>query len=355
MVALLSPYSQDSYTSPLLCSTPSLQCLLLSKEATSFRSHRSPSSLDSLSSNTTNSTSSTSTSNDSLEEFSTDEWQLDSDTEYDMNSSISLKSSCVRSECHEHPLEEDDGGIVNLKTPARQPILPPQPSKTTKLLKAIKSFRRLPTTSGLLQFNERMTDDILPKPKASEPVSIPLQTFSVESRLMKTQKSYTPASPIRAREPRINSNFLRVYALDYCCKNAGHLQLSDYEIDLYYQEYYESGMESFDEYLDEAGYELSPVLRQRLKLGVLAKQKLWNSVILPPRNDPICHVREKYVSCDKRANALVRTSGKFVPWLNLQDFDSNNKKCVRPNGHTANLTQFTVKGWCNERWLAKTS
>ncbi|KAG7807659.1 hypothetical protein KL921_003954 [Ogataea angusta] len=352
MVALSSPYRLDSYTSPVLCSTPSLQCLLLSKQATSFRSHRSPGSLDSLSSNTTSTTSST---NDSLEEFSSaDEWQVDSDTEYDMNSFISLKSCCVRSECHEHPLE-GDVDMENFKNTARQPVLPPQPSKATRLLRAIKSFRSLPSNSGLLHFNERMTDDIIPRAKTPEPVAIPLQTFSIESRLMKTQKSYTPAAPTRAREPRINSNFLRVYALDYCCKNAGHLQLSDYEIDLYYQEYYESGMESFDEYLDEAGYEMSPVLRQQLKLGVLAREKLWNSVILPPRNDPICHVREKYVSCDKRANALVRTSGKFVPWLNLQDFDSNNKKCVRPNGHTANLTQFTVKGWCNERWLAKTA
>ncbi|KAH3671047.1 hypothetical protein OGAPHI_000758 [Ogataea philodendri] len=344
------PGGHDTHASCMLCSTPSLQSVLSMKQATSFRSHRIPESFESFSSNSTSSS-----QDDSLVEYSPDEWNSDSDVEFDSHSFCSMQSSYLRKPTIDHPLEQQtpwtqqQAPIPTSHRPAGS-----KPSRTTKLLQAVKNINILPTNPGAFLFNERMTDDILPPRKPQETVAIPLQTFNVESRSTKPQKSTVSVAPVRAREPRINSNFLRVYALDYTSKKNSRLGLSDYEIDLYYQEFYESGLDSFDEFLDDAGYELTPALRTQLKLGVLSRDKLWNNVILPPRSDSAQHTREKYFLCDARANPRVRTSGKFVPWLNLQNFNNNNNKCVRPYGHISNQTQFTVNGWCNERWIAQT-
>lgn len=173
----------------------------------------------------------------------------------------------------------------------------------------------------------------------------------------------------KTREPRINSEFLKFYALDYSCRIHDYLRISDPELDLYQREYEESGCESIDEFLDryivcndDSDDDFDSVsrddvakFRNCLRLSLLSRHKLWKKVILPPREDlPNC-ARGRYVheSCPSVNGAgLVRTKGKYMPWLNITDFGSSARKSIPPCGRMADGTQFTVKGWCNERWCS---
>ncbi|KAF6012300.1 hypothetical protein HII12_002453 [Brettanomyces bruxellensis] len=173
----------------------------------------------------------------------------------------------------------------------------------------------------------------------------------------------------KGREPRINSEFLKFYALDYSCRVQDYLRISDQELDLYDREYEESGCSCIDEFLDryiicnedsdDSFDSVSSVdvakFRNCLKLSLLSRHKLWNNVILPPREDlPNC-IRGRYVHethPSVNGAGLVRTGGKYMPWLNITDFGSSARKSIPPCGKMADGTQFTVKGWCNERWCS---
>ncbi|OWB64733.1 hypothetical protein B5S33_g660 [[Candida] boidinii] len=211
----------------------------------------------------------------------------------------------------------------------------------------------------------------------------------------------------RSREPRINSNFLRFYAHDYSIKSCGLLGVTDYEIDLFQEEeakrYYqtdcqengddgfdlssESSIDSTSNYYnnlsdedkdeddedDEAdemtGYNHTREMisyKDRLKIGLLSREKLWSSVILPPRDDTIDDhsiLRNKYIyinsdlcSKSKSCSSLTRMNGGVMPWVNCYNYNSRkNQTCLKPYGFLANQTQFTVKGWANQRWVGQTS
>ncbi|OWB71581.1 hypothetical protein B5S31_g1271 [[Candida] boidinii] len=246
---------------------------------------------------------------------------------------------------------------------------------------------------------------------------IPLITFDSITSPSKIQNkcitmTYHPnINSNRSREPRINSNFLRFYAHDYSIKSNGLLGVTDYEIDLFQEEeakrYYqtecqENGDDEFDlssessidstsnyyknlsdedkddedddeddEDDDEmTGYNHTREMisyKDRLKIGLLSREKLWSSVILPPRDDTIDDhsiFRNKYIhmnnndlySTPKSSSSLTRMNGGVMPWVNCYNYNSRkNQTCLKPYGFLTNQTQFTVKGWANQRWVAQTS
>ncbi|EGW31573.1 uncharacterized protein SPAPADRAFT_62189 [Spathaspora passalidarum NRRL Y-27907] len=104
------------------------------------------------------------------------------------------------------------------------------------------------------------------------------------------------------------------------------------------------------------------------RVSCMSRDKLWNSVILPPRSDesptweidPAEYVFRGKEDDDDLNYSIIRKEGKYLPW------DSIMKPSIKPagvlpkgrcifNGMAPNSgvtkTQFTVKGWCNSRWV----
>ncbi|VEU20312.1 DEKNAAC101106 [Brettanomyces naardenensis] len=240
--------------------------------------------------------------------------------------------------------------------------------------------------SGFFKFNEKLNNETVEQlfdpshmsswKQATEDspgetlLEVPMQTYKtifssipvLEKMPVKSETNLNAAA--KPREPRINSEFLKFYALDYSCKLCDYLKISVDELDMYQQEFIDSGCRTIDEFLDEyivserEGVDPQDVrnFRDGLKLSLLSRDKLWRNVILPPRNDLSQPIKRHYIQeaegNGNNSSCLVRTRGKFMPWLNIDDFDSNGKKSIPPYGILANGAQFTVKGWCNERWLS---
>ncbi|QPG73931.1 hypothetical protein FOA43_001246 [Brettanomyces nanus] len=237
-----------------------------------------------------------------------------------------------------------------------------------KVFKEI-SYLELPQQQTVVDFDWRSVQELCDESR-SQFHDIQLKTFkTVLSTLPVVEKMHPMSGNIatKAREPRINSEFLKVYALDYSCRLRNYLKISDQELDLYQQEFLDSGCESIDKFLNEYivgdnGEEDSlnaKQFRETLKLSLLARDKLWKNVILPPRDDLPQYTKKHYVQQLEKPQTsagsgacLVRTQGKFMPWLNINDFDSKSKKSIPPYGRLANGDQFTVRGWCNERWCS---
>lgn len=191
---------------------------------------------------------------------------------------------------------------------------------------------------------------------------VQMQTYkTVFSTLPVVEKrpiAVRPETSTKPREVRINPDFLKFYAIDFSCRCRNYLRLTDQELDLYQQEFVESGYESIDVFLDDYivdSYESScdpevSRFRQSLKVGLMSRQKLWSGVILPPRQD-VMKRQQTYFPTTKGAS-LVSQRGKFLPWLNLNDFDSLGKTTIPPYGQLASGVQFTVKGWCNSRFAS---
>lgn len=340
-----------SYGSLLI--SPSLQSALLTKRHSSY-SRSLKSSICSNSSNTVSVASSPSLcSYSGYNDYSS----LSSSSTSLFSSSSSSSSQCLTSAesvplgCD--PLSMEDDEPIEMKPVSTGPRL-------------IRRLMRKISHSSLTSF---WKSDSSPSPlevdssssnwqEASECETfhdVQLQTYrTVYSAIPRPEKltSLHSSDMAKVREPRVNSEFLKFYALDYSCKQGGYLKITDQELDLYQQEYLDSGCKDMDEFLDryfEAGVEEVSQFKDNLKLSLLSRDKLWKNVILPPRNDLPQYSKKQYMHDPHfKGTGLVRTGGKFMPWLNIDDFES--KKSIPPYGRLSNGTQFTVKGWCNTRW-----
>ncbi|KAG5422226.1 hypothetical protein I9W82_001321 [Candida metapsilosis] len=160
------------------------------------------------------------------------------------------------------------------------------------------------------------------------------------------------------RDHRINPQFLRLYAYDYNARvNSKTLPNSLSQEELMSIIVNNPHLKSFHK-----KYNIYHISNS-------SREKLWNSVVLKPRldkspdqsidyEDYICVADNSVVT---HTPSLTRKHSKYLPW--------DLKPSIKPagvlpggkwefNGKAPNSgvskTQFTVKGWCNSRWVAKT-
>lgn len=179
-----------------------------------------------------------------------------------------------------------------------------------------------------------------------------LVTFA--SRAPQTADIEVKYSKVRNRGDRINSDFLKCYALDLCARVNGTLPSTKLpgEVEQLVQD---PALRSFN---DRYGLET---------VSNASRVKLWDSVILPPRVDAhplgtIDYSSYAYVGDDEplcSGSSIVSKNGKCIPW-------AAHRSSLRPAGVLASgkalsskspmgsttPAQYTIKGWCNRRWAS---
>lgn len=140
-------------------------------------------------------------------------------------------------------------------------------------------------------------------------------------------------------------------------KNKGLLPVSSDEIDVYERLSEDCGFklsgvhkpfdDDDDDFLDEKISMLSEVDKmdhtylEILHVAALARDKIWNSAVLPPRQDSI----PRYGTLVPR----IRSTPEIKPWGRLNDFKSASNK---PYGlvHKTH-TQYMSKKFTDSRWV----
>ncbi|ODV88280.1 hypothetical protein CANARDRAFT_26438 [[Candida] arabinofermentans NRRL YB-2248] len=353
---------QPSNEMSLLSATPSLQSILFNRKISSYTN-----SIKSLNSNSSYNYSYSSADLDDSSLITNDDYfsitSQENDSLYSLVETIDHPLASIPEPKNKQSQQSSDQSNKFSKKQSRTRILY---SNLSKSLKSLAS-----NATNVLSFNERITDTRIPNTRrhnnynninnVNEKIEeIQMQTFQTICQPAHDCKfpCLLPKN-IKSREPRINSNFLRLYAQDYTSKSQNLLAITEYEIDLYQQDLIESELNDLDTFLNQFDYSNSPPnFKTDLKIGLLSREKLWFNVILPPRNDtPLSqqqsHINYVYNPSSSKTNnnpLVVRNNGKYKPWLQFQD---QNQQAFKPYGNMANDVQFTVKGWCNERWVAK--
>lgn len=175
-----------------------------------------------------------------------------------------------------------------------------------------------------------------------------LQTF-FETPLDAFEAAFS-TTRARNREFRINSEFLRRYALDNTARVNGVLPFDIDDVRFMLQR---KPLRDFDR---KHGI---------MKYSELSRDKLWNSVILPPRSDPCpkCVIDcDQYSMChDNHSSCSIITKhSQYIPWAaqyssirpagELRTSKSIKSK-VSPNLGSSK-PQYTVKGWQSDRWVS---
>lgn len=166
----------------------------------------------------------------------------------------------------------------------------------------------------------------------------------------------------KTRELRTNSRFLILYAFDMNARcNSMTLPNSPTQDELYKIIKHHPNIKKFH------------YKHNIRRISNMSREKLWNNVILPPRQDdsPELFIKSDpyiiYNDHNELDNGLdghysiVRKLGKYMPWALKPSIKPAgvlpNSKWVF-NGQAPNSgitkTQFTVKGWCNPRWVDHT-
>jgi hypothetical protein len=206
-----------------------------------------------------------------------------------------------------------------------------------------------------------MTDDHVPSVE-TVPQEKELTTFSIS--LPDQEHLDANVRHFRNRDSRINSTFLRLYALDYHARSISKTLPNDEE------ELYDCIERNPNLHDFHANFDLEYI-------SGCSKNKLWSQVILPPRSDGCppqsidsCQYICLQQSVDQETNgthmsessSLIRQSGKCLPWQVLVP-------CLKPAGvlpmgkvlcnglsPSSGVTkcQYTMKGWVNKRWVPQT-
>lgn len=208
-----------------------------------------------------------------------------------------------------------------------------------------------------------------------------LQSFSSNAPNTPFNPSHYKSKPIRNRELRINSRFLIMYTFDFNSRLNGLLPSSNTACE-------------FQELVSVPAIKRFHKQHNLNKISNLSRDKLWENVILLARSDSLpCEGinYEDYVKEEEddeedeeeesseadsiqdeknfrmtRNHSIIKLNGsQYLPWANLK----SSYKCVKPAGILENgkylcngelpcsgvtRTQFTVKGWCNKRWVSST-
>lgn len=165
-------------------------------------------------------------------------------------------------------------------------------------------------------------------------------------------------SILKPRECRINPTFLRFYAIDSTIKlKHPHELLNPSLVDFYYSEFVNSGIPTVDEFLKTKDHKGKDT--DTLKFQLLSRDKMFSRVVLKPREDLYqnCNYnsssRKSFIKIRSESikdGSLIRSNGKVMPWFNMNDCNTPNKRCFTPSGVLPNNIQYTVKNWENERW-----
>lgn len=187
------------------------------------------------------------------------------------------------------------------------------------------------TTADTLLLELIGQDNATAKPDRAPAATTPGPAPSGHSHCMPPLAADAP----KCREVRVNSDFLRQYALDYCARIGGVLPMSD-DIDEIARLRQKPALKQFDAH------------HGLLRISALSKEKLWHSVVLEAREDARPHKAIVPSQTGKPAAeaplalpAGVLTSARHLhhtsDWCTMSTF-----------------TQYTRKGWCSERWATVT-
>lgn len=277
------------------------------------------------------------------------------------SSLLSVLSAEMES-CDSHPLEcpvsymdDIDEDFFNTTTTVEllAPMSPPTMHKVASFVSNLtRSFRSLANSTTMvahqnneLLFNElqpRLTDDKVPSHWHELLPQVDTQSTELETYKVTSQPSHSSSHVTvhRARESRINSQFLRLYAHEASARHGRLLP----EIS----------------HTEESRYLEDPSLYEGTEheFALLVRQRLWQCVVLPPREDALCDHAPEYVRVpghdgnehDATMTSRLATQQQQLkkPWVTFED---ERKGELGPRGVLGKGTQFVVKGWCNARWL----
>lgn len=235
----------------------------------------------------------------------------------------------------------------------------PKQSLYSNLTISMKSLRDKLITRALSDLEVEapsIVDEEVPPVITKELPSQELITFFEAKHDHDTTQEHIKLS-FRNRDHRINSQFLRLYAYDYNARIYSRTLPNSL-----------SQEELISIILDNPHLKSFHKKHNIYHISNLSREKLWNSVVLKPRldkspqqsidyEDYICVADDTVIT----HASITRKHSKYLPW--------DLKPSIKPagvlpggkwefNGKAPSLgiskTQFTVKGWCNSRWVAKT-
>ncbi|KAK6890029.1 hypothetical protein K6H09_005136 [Candida tropicalis] len=249
--------------------------------------------------------------------------------------------------------------ILKKSTPSPSPLGNNSGVKSmySNLTSSLKSFRNklsLYNKENLISYivdSPRLTDDKLPQiPELENEVVNETDDPVDQDQVMQELTTFKSSEPHHCK-------FLRLYAFDH------HARTKSSVLPNYMSHDELKRLIVIRPHLKEFHYEYNIH-----RISSLSKEKLWNSVILPPRNDdsPRLFIDGENYICIEEVNedelssgySIVRKQGGYMPWVLKQSIRPAGvlpkSKCIfnseAPNSGVTNC-QFTVKGWCNPRWV----
>lgn len=269
--------------------------------------------------------------------------------------------------------------ILKKSTPSPSPLGNNSGVKSmySNLTSSLKSFRNklsLYNKENLISYivdSPRLTDDKLPQipelenevvnetddPVDQDQVMQELTTFKSSGPHHCSNKLGLTRVKFKTREQRSNREFLRLYAFDHHARTKSRVlpnSMSPDEIKKIIKKHPHIKKFHYD-------YNIQ-------RISNLSKDKLWSNVILPPRSDesPGLFIDGENYICIEEVDedelslgySIVRKQGGYMPWVLKQSIRPAGvlpkSKCIfnseAPNSGVTNC-QFTVKGWCNPRWV----
>ncbi|CUM47340.1 uncharacterized protein AC631_05373 [Debaryomyces fabryi] len=223
-------------------------------------------------------------------------------------------------------------------------------SKFTRAFKVLKTSINRTSYSILSHhgyLSPRMTDDAVPGLSCHEReddsnLEGPQTHMCASGDSMRPPLELPRGNEYRGRDSRMNSLFLRLYAIDYEARCRSILPTSYSSRELSYVINRSRVAKEFHRRFNI------------ISVSNLSRDKLWDNVILPPRIDssPGAYIDSSsyvYVGNEKKTDTRDRHHYYNKPAGVLY-----NSRCFyndqSPQAGNTKL-QYTIKGWCNSRWL----
>ncbi|KAL6452786.1 hypothetical protein SBY92_000127 [Candida maltosa Xu316] len=222
---------------------------------------------------------------------------------------------------------------------------------------------------SFLMDSPRLTDDKLPieeeddeekqdekeEEEETRPKMQELTTFKASNNNQDTLSTVHHSIKYKTREHRCSGLFLPLYAFDRTARvKSMTLPITKSTDELKHLFKINPQLKSF--HYDHNIHRVSN----------LSREKLWNNVLLPPRNDdsPGMSINGDnyiYIDDDDETSAyysIVRKNGTYLPWALKQSIEPagvlhQGKWMFNSRAPNSGISksQFTVKGWCNPRWI----
>lgn len=237
-----------------------------------------------------------------------------------------------------------DMHTINLKAPVKGLAV----SKFTRAFKVLKTSINRTSYSILSHhgyLSPRMTDDAVPGLSCHEREEDDsnLESPQTHECASKVSMLELPRGNVyRGRDSRMNSSFLRLYAIDYEARCRSILPTSYSSCELSYVINRSRVSKEF-----HRRYNI-------ISVSNLSRDKLWDNVILPPRIDsaPGAYIdSSSYVYVGNEKKTASKDSSHY--YNNPAGVLSNSRCFYNDQSPQAGNTklQYTIKGWCNSRWL----